>query len=181
MEAFDTCALTMLTADTVRIGLDRGRLPVRNAGYLDVRYSSEIAGDPDARVVEVRLALHEDPLTPTNLQRFAWARWLNVADSYWRTHDRDDIDPQPHNQVLIRALNAERRIPNTGRPGRRGHPPEHYRKVAERYGAFRAAGASNPTARLAAERHVSRHTAAGWVSEARKRGFLPPARRGKPG
>lgn len=169
----------MAAPDVVRITLCRGLLPVHAEGTLEVRYSSDVPWDPDARPVEVRLALDVDAMTPSTLQRFPWARWLSFADSYWRTHDNDPDDA--HVRVAIRTFNAERGRPNTGRPGRRGHPPEHYAGVATRYHQLRAEGASNPTTRLAAERHVSRSTAAGWVSEARRRGFLPPARPNRAG
>ena len=67
------------------------------------------------------------------------------------------------------------------RPGRRGHSDDHYVAVAERYRQLRALGSASPTATIARERKVSRHTVAGWVSKARDRGHLPPARPGRAG
>ena len=144
------------------------------------------------RVSAVRLSL-PDGLTPTDLQRFPWARWLAVADAsrgLWNSGLRLD-DPAFFGKAEPKALNSavsaarEGRRPPRGlsatRPGRRGHPDKHYQDVALRYMSLRKEGITNPTAMLATEYVVSRSTAAGWVSEARRRGHLAPARRGRPG
>lgn len=71
--------------------------------------------------------------------------------------------------------------PRNRKPGRRGHPDSFYAEVAARYAVLVAEGANNPTARIASERVVSRATVSDWLAGARRRGMLPPARRGVAG
>jgi hypothetical protein len=66
----------------------------------------------------------------------------------------------------------------------RGYPDDHYAQVADAYRrAFRRgeSGHRKPVEIIAAEFGVPRTTAARWVGEARRRGFLPPAQPGKAG
>jgi hypothetical protein len=159
---------------------------VRDIGELRVAYSLD--GIP----VSVELKL-EDGVTATELQRFPWARWLRVADAYNR---RADDEPGPHpagfhpdrdadtsrgTATTALAEEAGRKISAGKRPGRRGHPDQHYRDIAARYDQLVAGGTRNPTACLAEQLNYSRNTVAGWVSTARKRGYLPPARPGRAG
>jgi hypothetical protein len=61
------------------------------------------------------------------------------------------------------------------RPGR-GYPDDHYRIVAKKYNALVAEGEAYPVKALAAmypgRTHIS--TASRWITEARRRGYLPP-------
>jgi hypothetical protein len=124
----------------------------------------------------------------STLRRFAWARWLTVADAALRDHQ----DPSGRETDALFAPSADverfhrkRRQQSRGtevkRPGRRGHGEQHYQEVAKRYRELRLEGSISPTQDIAAERCVSRNTAAGWVRTARQRGFLAQARRGRPG
>jgi hypothetical protein len=66
----------------------------------------------------------------------------------------------------------------------RGYPDDHYAQVADSYNrALRRgeSGHSKPVEMIAAEFGVPRTTAARWVGEARRRGFLPRAQPGKAG
>lgn len=69
---------------------------------------------------------------------------------------------------------------DTKRPGRRGHPPGHYRDVAGVYANAWLAG-EPPTKAVAEKFSVNPATAAKWVSKARKLGFLEPTGRGRAG
>ena len=144
--------------------------------------------DPDRRVSALRLHL-PDGLTPSTLQRFPWRRWLSVADSAGQLFSREMSDSEAEDEVrhLERSVDAVRagtRAPRRsrgGRPGRGGYPDSHYRHVADRYLTLFAQGRKNPTAIIAMEEHASRPAAASWVATARKKGFLPKARRGRAG
>ncbi len=134
--------------------------------------------DDDYRVRTIQLSM-PGRITPTELRRFPWDRWLDRADFAIR-------DPMMRPRVFTAGLEkdassakASKPEPAPGRPGRRGHPDEHYREVAERYRQLHAEGVTNPTATIAAERFANHNTVAGWLRGARERGYLPPGRRGR--
>lgn len=56
-------------------------------------------------------------------------------------------------------------------PGSRGYPDDFYRRVAAAYYGVLL----RPVVAVAAEAGVPRSTAARWVKEARRRGFIEPA------
>lgn len=69
------------------------------------------------------------------------------------------------------------------RLGRIPEPPYHddfYRRVAASYSAL-ARQVPNPAAELAEENELPVTTVHTWVKQARRRGFLPPGRKGKAG
>jgi hypothetical protein len=143
----------------------------------------------DGEIIEIRLR-NPNGMTPSSLQRFPWKRWVGVADAELRYVMIAEVFAEldaPRAIASRRALRAgadARRAPRgdgSARPGRRGHPDEHYRAVADRYRVLATSLVRNPTAQIATECFVARSTAAGWVATARKRGYLPPARRGRPG
>lgn len=184
---------------------DRGwpQLKTTVVGSLAARFSRVDPGDPASspdRVEQVCLKLAEG-LTPTTLQRFAWSRWLAVADAFARTEASDTAtawqlarrDPKTAS-VLDRAVleerglsvsaqrPEERGLPRSGsRPGRRGHEHAFYERIARRYVELRSQGERAPTKRIANEEFVSRDTAAGWIRRARELQLLPPGRKGRPG
>ena len=92
--------------------------------------------DDDYRVRTIQLSM-PGRITPTELRRFPWDRWLDRADFAIR-------DPMMRPRVFTAGLEkdassakASKPEPAPGRPGRRGHPDEHYREVAERYRQLR--------------------------------------------
>jgi hypothetical protein len=154
--------------------------------------------DPDDHVTEVQL--RRDDMRPSALGRFAWGRWLAVADAYHRYSAATVLADPPSwktpkgkrvRQAMNDAASGKRVRPQTAetkRPGRRGHPDEHYREVADFYRERRRQGSISPTRDVAinpkwtwAPAHVTRNTAAGWVRVAREKGFLARAHRGRPG
>jgi hypothetical protein len=144
----------------------------------------------EIRRVQLTLA---DEITPTRLQRFPWRRALAVVDSVIRGFELNararQGDPSANEEIwrqieyndALERKDRKPQAPTTSKPGRRGHPDEHYQDIAALYTKFRKQGLHNPTAGIATEYHVERSTAAGWVRRARERGHLPPARRGRAG
>lgn len=164
--------------------------PVRVVGSLAVHYRRKDPDDPHSPLDtpdQVALYLPEG-VTATAVRRFAWSRWLGVTDAVAR-HPSDSSWTQPGAEPptpagsLHRALFAELgyRVNLRGRPGRRGHPEDFYRDIADRYRQLTIRGVRNPTKTIAEERKYSRNTVAGWVRRARQLGYLPPARRGRAG
>ena len=143
--------------------------PVPDVGELTIRLFDD--GHPAAgRAREVTLRV-EDGMTGSFLQRFPWGKWLTAADAYTRVHE-DETEP------ISTALDCSQ----LKRPGRRGHDPGFLPSVVRRYDQLRRDGDRAPVQTIAAEHHVSRNTAAGWVKQAREKGLLPKARRpGKAG
>ncbi len=69
------------------------------------------------------------------------------------------------------------KVPRSGRPVQLGD--DHYREVAAIYSEAHAAG-QPPVVAVQRQKPASYSTASRWVTEARRRGFLAPTRRGKP-
>lgn len=127
-------------------------------------------------------------LDASTLQRFAWARWLTVADAAVRDLRVPEASPHPLNDYFSAGADLEKLHRNTRRrqeaprrPGRRGHSDDFYREVSEYYRHRRWAGSTSPTQDLANEYGVTRNTAAGWVKVARERKLLPLAHRNRAG
>ena len=142
----------------------------------------------DGKVVAVVLR-NPDGVTPTMLSRFAWKRYLQIAEAerrqsrfVWGTEDAKR--ESEHWKEAVMAAAEGRKMHRTDalkRPGRKGHPESHYEDIARRYDELFALGESAPTKRISEEHHVSRSTAAGWVATARRKELLPKAMRGRAG
>lgn len=143
--------------------------------------------EDENRVQSVRLSM-PGRMTPTEIRRFPWSVWLEVADimardnSEFRRRVMFDSPQELPTKEAVGAGNPSSRVAGQAQhPGRRGHPDSHYRRIAARYIALLKVGVRNPTATIATEEFVNRNTVAGWLRGARDRGYLPPARRGRPG
>jgi hypothetical protein len=141
----------------------------------------------DDRVGRVQLSL-PDGLKAKDLSTFAWSRFLAIADAARRRNEAGmDMPPISMDRELSDLVEVamgrkrSRRVIPGSRPGRRGHPDEHYEEIAARYTAMVLQGERYPTKRLSEHYHVSRSTAAGWVRGARERGLLERARPGRAG
>lgn len=169
--------------------------PARVVGSLGVRYRKQDPDDPASTLTvseQVSLYLPQG-ITPTSIRRFAWSRWLDVADAIARAKEPEEgphpswFESQPAASSppgkLKRATYAEHgvQVHLRRRPGRKGHPPEFYQEIANHYQELRRSGVRSPTKTIAEQMHYSRDTVAGWVRRARELGFLTPARRGRPG
>jgi hypothetical protein len=154
----------------------------------DSRSVMRVSFDPDDdyRIRSVSLTM-PGRITASELRRFPWGRWISAADTFFRDPElrawRAAVDAQQQGLAKKPASAAKDSKPvvASGRPGRRGHPDEHYRAVAKRYRELVSTGIRNPTATIAAEQIVSHNTVAGWLRVARERKYLPPSRPGKPG
>lgn len=131
-----------------------------------------------------------DGLRPSDVQRLPWVNLMAVADALNRAgpteaQTRDLSDAERHLIVTVGAVRRRRRPPKSPkvakRPGRAGHPDQHYKDIAERYSQLRRVGVTNPTRTIADEWPASRSTVAGWIRGARDRGYLPEARPGRAG
>ena len=140
---------------------------------------------PPERVREVRLSSSAG-LTPSELQRFPWRKWLTGADAELRSATPSasgmswQVDTSlPH--AIAKAIGLKL-TPEPGlRPGRRGHPREYYERIAKLYEELRIAGLVNPDKQIATELNINASTVRGHISNCRQLGLLPPARRGKAG
>ncbi len=128
---------------------------------------------------------HPDGLTPSILQRFAWARWLAVADASARmvlTSDLEEVERYSRSwDAAMTAKRPPRVTAMRAKPGRKGHPDSFYQESARKYQEYCVSSPANPTQKIAEEYGFSRSTAAGWVRRARQKEFLVPGRKGRPG
>ncbi len=140
------------------------------------------------RVTHVMLSL-PDGVTPTDLSNFKWSKWIAIARAA-RVEFNAGRDIPPFNEmfrqtsVLVDRMFRAARPDGSStsrRPGRHGHPDSYYQEVADTYRRCLLNGESHPIKVIAEAQVVSRNTASGWVREARKRGLLEPAHKGRAG
>lgn len=120
-------------------------------------------------------------IAATDMSRFAWTRWLTKAALEIKLRDGFTVQLASR---LRRATSEAARTPHSGRPyrpGRKGHPVDHYPDIAARYLELVDNGSRNPTHTIASENYVTRNTAAGWIRKCRQLGLIPPGRPGKAG
>lgn len=132
----------------------------------------------DAHVTSVSLDM-PNGVTPSDLSRFPWTRWLNFAEDVARTGNvpkvlNDTSKSRPVREVLGFAVEP-------APTGRKGYPRSHYEKIARLYLKLRAQGSANPTKAIADELDYNRNTVAGWIRRCRELDLLPPARHGRAG
>jgi hypothetical protein len=140
--------------------------------------------------VELRV---DGPLLDSNaLRRLPLAFMETFANTVWRgelqdlldiapegdLHDRNYMPPQFSEPGSIRRSivrkTARLKIPAGTKPD------SFYRQVAKTYSHL-ARGSNRPAVELAEVNDVPVTTAHRWVKEARRRGFLPPGRKGRRG
>jgi hypothetical protein len=155
---------------------------------ISVRFKPSGQGRLDP--VELRV---DGPLLDSNtLRRLPLAFMETFANTVWRTdlqdmldvapegdlHDRNYMPPQFSEPGSIRRSivrkTARLKIPDGAKPD------SFYRQVAKTYSHL-ARGSNRPAAELAEVNDVPVTTAHRWVKEARRRGFLPPGRKGRRG
>jgi len=200
VETFDYVVPQEMPEGVIRLNLGRGSDPAKweEAGWVEYTVDLDAARSGEVTIREVRISL-PGPMTPSRLQRFPWARCLRVVEAFVRNPGPLYPPVGPDQRKAREAYHAEwgqvaaeidqaineamhgQKPKVKRRPGRHGHPPEHYERVADAYKVLIATGEPAPNKRIADDWGYSRNTVAGWVRKARQLGYLPPARRGRAG
>jgi hypothetical protein len=146
----------------------------------------------DGRVIVRRLVLAGEPVNSAAVSRFPVGWVEGVLNMPWLRSSV--IAEDASDDVLTPALEAalvspgtggigelvdfsqEQSRPKLGRPNGRD-PDSFYRLVATVHAEAVSHGLP-PAPTLASEAQVPVRTVHGWIREARRRGFLPPTRRG---
>lgn len=100
--------------------------------------------------------------------------------------DADAITGEDLRNLSIRELEARAELPDSPPPQAPlkralGMPPEEFSALVAEHYLHHAARSANPVQLMVQSCGVSAPTVHGWVREARLRGLLPPASRGKAG
>jgi hypothetical protein len=103
---------------------------------------------------------------------------------YDAARDEHDSGPEPTLAALrartpVDVSDEQQPRPRLGRPGKDGSD-EFYELVAQAYAEY-APRTRAPAKEIATEAGVPISAAHRWIREARRRGFLPPAQKGKAG
>lgn len=134
----------------------------------------DFAGEGD--VQEIRLLPAEDPLKATVLKRLMPNAELYFA--FARSTMRI-LGPEGTPASRIEDWRgAAAPLRDLAGPGR-GHQPEFYRTIARHYEALVTEGQPHPIKAIAEKHFVTISAASRWVTEARRRGYLPPSSGGQ--
>lgn len=164
----------------IRLGLgDDGRLV---ATGLLIEANGELTTRelrlPLARIVSLFAAATEKPATYKRLvaERDHPGRDFD-KDPRWRDWTPDTAKGAFATDFVPVPWEGPRPEVQTSRPGRRGHPDEHYRKIARAYTIAKRKYPKNPVQKLMEATGTPGHprpeaTVHRWIREARKRGFL---------
>jgi hypothetical protein len=154
---------------------------------LEVTFSTSGHSD-EPTVKEVLLRTTGGHLTPTEIRRFAWDRWLRAAETIYKTPDssiflsgqgtvreqrEQFLQDWAHYHTAVQAA--------VGHPGSRGQDPNLYKHIAALYQALVSEGERAPIKRLSEQLGVNPNTLSGWVRKARQLGHLPKGHQGRAG
>ncbi|WP_447947179.1 hypothetical protein [Microbacterium lacticum] len=138
--------------------------PMGEVRITGITYLPEWAGDPVASPIlrelptsKIEAAINRRQFAVTGATRFQNGKMTLPSG---RTLDSVDV---------MRPLGDPKRT------------PDFYELVALQHSRFTDDGDPNPTATLARFSNVPLSTAQGWVARARRKGLLPPGRRGRAG
>lgn len=155
-----------------------------------VRVNVRLNRDAEGRWVVAGLLIEGKAITGETLRRIPLARLEALANtdlaSLALTLEQAGAPPSDDGLTLgdLRSLAGVAPAPTARRPSLRrpdgSDPDAFYREVATAY-ASAAAESSRPAAALAEEAGVPVTTVHRWVREARRRGLLPPGKKGKAG
>lgn len=172
-----------------------------NNGWVHVLFADPDAPDvlvrpeeSEGRLVITGLVVRADPVDSSVTKSIPIARiesYLNIPDLRQFIAEGVAAAPDPLTPVLTQMFgppeDERARQPRPARKPREpltrpdGSDPEgFYRRVAEAYSEL-LAQTSAPAPLMAAEANVPVPTVHRWVFEARRRGVLPPARKGRAG
>jgi hypothetical protein len=154
------------------------------------------------RWVVTAVYVHDDEITASALQKIRLGDQVQEANLSWDLsssgsvlkfggrHVHPETDgAEPSLKELRELENKQRRQPRPAGPSRSRKPLSRpdgtdpdgfYREVAEAYREY-APRTRAPGSEIAREAGVPVGTARSWIREARRRGFLPPGRRGAAG
>jgi hypothetical protein len=118
------------------------------------------------------------PLRPSELSRFAWATVFAAARTA-RSHALTPAAGRTARNVPLAQLVGTLVAPSS-RPGRRGYPDDFYRQYAQLAQRLRDEGHYDPARWIANEVGASYDAVRKWLATARRKGFLAPARGGRP-
>jgi hypothetical protein len=145
-----------------------GLLVDAESGELTTRGSRVSLAD----VVRAFASAVSRPATYKRLARELHGRAPSAAEGDWRP----DLSSTPWIEfvaVSASGPDALRHVPvPRTRPGRRGHPDEHYLKVAQAYRRAKRTHPRAPIRALMEELHAAEPTVHRWVRTARERGYL---------
>lgn len=135
---------------------------------------------PVADVEVTGTVLRSLPIARIRDKALAWLIPLAVGRQALADASGWAITPDDVERARETAAQAER-----PQRGRRGHPPEHYRRIAFRYLELLKDGQRKVLVALADEeserlgRTIPRETVRDWVRKATRLGFLAPGKRGR--
>lgn len=159
---------------------------VAEADSLAVEVELDAEGIPHCHGLNLRNAAGEGITTQT-LRRVALVRLMREAVAQAaRLYTPVEKNGKPVFRIVStppsEAVDFYERYTKEARRPRQGSPvtDERLEAVADFYRKAMEEG-KPPTREIADSMHVARSTAARWVSKARERGFLGPARRGRAG
>lgn len=151
---------------------------------LEVTFGNDSSGQRG--VTGVWLKSEDKSLTGSELNRFAWTRWLKAAQTI------DDMSaPSGITSGEVTARIDAFREEWTrydediqaaiGHPGRGGHGDAHYKLIAKLYQRLVEEGEPHPIKSIATRYGANRNTVSGWIQRARRHGYLPEGKTGKAG
>lgn len=124
------------------------------------RAAAQFTEGKDGRLVMSGLLVLDDAITTDRLKSVP----VRALENSWN---------------LTRNADAREGIRDLPKLARGGYAPEEFAELVARHYKAWAAIVPHPVAAMAADAGVKPPTVHGWVREARLRGFLPPASRGK--
>ena len=140
------------------------------------------------------VTLSSTSLTPTEIARFPWSRWLKLTElhalagtsvlsvdaSMFELSGREPADTASGRKAKAATDRAVRtQAGERSRPGRKGWEPGFYEEVARRWGELRLLADPHPASTIATERGYSINTVNGWLKVCRARNLMPKSTRGR--
>jgi len=140
-----------------------------------------VEDDAPQRITRVTLEPHAHVVvSAADLRQLPWARLDRAARALvFANYRRRPQDWTAYNEAADLSTDAQAQ---RSRP--RGRPPlsaELLVDVARRYQQLCEAGERAPALTIATEHHVNKNTARSWIRQARKKGYLGPAPKGRAG
>ena len=148
----------------LRLGVDKdGRLAC--TGLL-------IDGDPDRELPARELRSIRLPKLLSEFQKHM-TRASGMKQLIWELHRiRYEGPSSESGWRMILSIPARQRLVQRGRPGPKGYPDDHYRKVARAYKVAKRKHPTRPIRALMQEFNATEPTIHRWLRTARDKGFI---------